>query len=76
METSGFLQEFKVKRNLMTGRERILNCLDHKEVDRVPVSPFIWENFVREFYQSHDVDLIEGTAEVYEHFSFDIIHRT
>ena len=60
----------------MTGRERILNCLDHKGVDRVPVSPFIWENFVREFYQSYDVDLIEGTVKVYDHFGFDIIHRT
>ncbi len=60
----------------MTGRERIINCLDHREADRVPVSPFIWENFVREFYQSYDVDLIEGTAKIYNHFGFDIIHRT
>jgi len=59
----------------MTGRERILNCLDHKEVDRVPISPFIWENFVREFYHNYNVDLIEGTTKVYDYFGFDIIHR-
>jgi len=34
----------------MTGRERLLWALNQQPVDRMPVSPFIHANFVREFF--------------------------
>jgi hypothetical protein len=44
-------------------------------VDRVPVAPFIHVNFIKEFFNDNDIDIIEKTIEVYEHFGFDMIHR-
>ncbi len=59
----------------MTGRERLLRALHQQSVDRVPVSPFIHVNFVREFFQDRDLDPIEPTIEVYRHFGLDLMHR-
>jgi hypothetical protein len=59
----------------MTGRERLLRVFEQKEVDRVPVAPFIHINFVNEFYGNAKTDAASKTIDVYEHFGFDIIHR-
>jgi Uroporphyrinogen decarboxylase (URO-D) len=59
----------------LTGRERLLRVFNRQPVDRVPVSPFIHVNYVKEFYGTHDVDLIVKTPEVYRHFGFDVMHR-
>jgi uroporphyrinogen decarboxylase len=59
----------------ISNRERLLRVFHQQEVDRVPVSPFIHINYVKEFFNSHDVDWVEKTPEVYHHFGFDIIHR-
>jgi uroporphyrinogen-III decarboxylase len=32
-------------------------------------------NFVKAFFQDHEIDLIQGTVDVYQHFGFDLIHR-
>ncbi len=59
----------------LTGRARLLRVFRQQPVDRIPVSPFIHINYVREFFGSHDVDYVARTPEVYRHFGFDIIHR-
>lgn len=59
----------------MTGRERLLRAFHQQPVDRIPVSPFIHVNYVKEFYDAHDIDWVEKTPEVYRHFGFDVIHR-
>ncbi|KLU40868.1 MAG: hypothetical protein AA931_04980 [Peptococcaceae bacterium 1109] len=59
----------------MTGRERLLNSIWNKPVDRRAVSPFIYKNFVKAFFQDPDVDVIQGTIDVYRHFGFDLMHR-
>ncbi len=52
-----------------------MRALHQQPVDRVPVSPFIHVNFVREFFHDRDLDPIEPTIEVYRHFGFDLMHR-
>jgi hypothetical protein len=59
----------------LSGRERLLRLFDHQPADRIPVSPFIHVNYVKEFFSSHDVDYVAKTPDVYRHFGFDIIHR-
>ena len=59
----------------LTGRERLLRVFNQQPVDRIPVSPFIHINYVKEFYASHDVDWVTRTSDVYQHFGFDLIHR-
>ncbi len=59
----------------MTDRERLLKVFNQQDVDRIPVSPFIHINYIKEFYGSHDVDWVAKTPEVYRHFGFDLIHR-
>jgi uroporphyrinogen decarboxylase len=59
----------------MTDRERLLRVFRQEPVDRVPVSPFIHINYIKEHYGSHDVDWVIKTPEIYKHFGFDIIHR-
>lgn len=60
----------------MTKRERLLTVINGGEVDRVPVSPFIWGNYIGEFFGSEDVDMVEKGIEVYKHYGFDIMLRT
>lgn len=60
----------------MTGRGRLIKLLNGEKVDRVPVAPFIFNNFINEFYKSSSVDSVEKGIEVYKHFGFDIILRT
>lgn len=60
----------------MTGRERLIRVLSGDKVDRVPVVPFFYNNFINEFCKSSDVDPVEKGIEIYEYFGFDIILRT
>lgn len=59
----------------MTGRERLLRALNQQPVDRVPVSPFVHINYVREFFSDRDLDPRRPTIDVYQHFGFDLMHR-
>ncbi|MCP4197696.1 MAG: hypothetical protein GY762_11160 [Proteobacteria bacterium] len=59
----------------LTGRERLLRVFNQKAADRIPVSPFIHVNYIKEFYGSHDVEWVVKTPDVYRHFGFDLIHR-
>lgn len=60
----------------MTGRERLLKLLKGEEIDRIPVVPFIFNNFINEFFNSENADAVEKGIKVYKHFGFDIILRT
>lgn len=60
----------------MTGRKRFIKLFTGQTIDRIPVSPFIYNNFIFEFFRSSDIDPVEKGIEVYEHFGFDIILRT
>jgi hypothetical protein len=59
----------------MMTRELLLRVLNQQEVGRIPVSPFIHVNYVKEFFNDHDVDWVTKTPDVYRHFGFDIMHR-
>lgn len=59
----------------MSGRQRLLNVLNRRQVDRIPIVPFIHVNFVKAFLGRHDIDPVTDTIQVYDHFGFDIIHR-
>lgn len=60
---------------LMTNRERILRAFRGQATDRVIAAPFIWYNFVAEFYGTEDLDYIEKGIEVYKHFNLDCVFR-
>jgi uroporphyrinogen-III decarboxylase len=59
----------------MSRRERLLRVMHQQAVDRIPVSPFIHVNYVKEFFGTHDVDWVARTPEVYRYFGFDVMHR-
>lgn len=59
----------------LSGRELLLRVLSQQPGDRIPVSPFIHVNYIKEFFGTHDVDWVEKTPEVYRHFGFDVMHR-
>lgn len=70
----------------MTGRERLTRVFKGEPVDRVPVSPWVYNNFIYEFFdvEISDIheflfpksfDLEKKTIEVFEYFDFDLIHR-
>jgi uroporphyrinogen-III decarboxylase len=59
----------------VSDRDRLTRVFHQQEVDRIPVSPFIHVNYVKEFFGTHDVDWVAKTPEVYRHFGFDVIHR-
>jgi uroporphyrinogen decarboxylase len=59
----------------MTRREVLLRVLARQPTERIPVSPFIHVNYVKEFFGSHDVDWVARTPDVYRHFGFDVMHR-
>jgi uroporphyrinogen decarboxylase len=58
-----------------TTREILLRALHQQPVDRIPVSPFIHVNHVKEFFGSHEVDWVEKTPEVYAAYGLDCMHR-
>ena len=42
-------------------REELLRTFRQEPIDRIPVSPFIHVNHVKEFFGSHDVDWVTRT---------------
>jgi uroporphyrinogen-III decarboxylase len=70
----------------MNSRERLLNVLNGKPIDRIPVVPFIHYNLIYEYYginkdfdlakKDLDVDSVQLGIDIHEEFGFDIIHRT
>lgn len=52
----------------LSSRERLLRSFNKQPVDRMPVSPFIFFNFVKAFHNDPKVDVIKGTIDVYKHF--------
>jgi uroporphyrinogen decarboxylase len=68
----------------MNGRQRLLNALQGKPTDRVPISPFIYYNAIYEMfdYKPHistyfdppDFDPIEKYVEFFDCFGFDVLH--
>ncbi|MBI3986540.1 MAG: hypothetical protein HY343_06455 [Lentisphaerae bacterium] len=60
----------------MNGRERLLRLLRNDRVDRVPVAPFIYTNFINEFFHTAEADPVEKGIAVYDRFGFDIVLRT
>ncbi|MFO7909677.1 MAG: hypothetical protein R6U42_06635 [Halomonas sp.] len=68
----------------MNGRERLLKTMQGEEVDRVPVSPFLYYNNVYEmfdyapdietFFDPPDFDPIEKFVEYCDCFGFDVLH--
>ncbi len=56
-------------------RAELLSTFHQEQGDRIPVSPFIHVNHVKEFFGTHDVDWVSKTPEVYSAYGFDIIHR-
>jgi uroporphyrinogen decarboxylase len=69
----------------MTGRERLLKTFRREAVDRVPVSPFLAQNNVYEFFRyvpsieqysdPTDFDLIRGMNYYCAHFGFDALNN-
>ena len=56
-------------------RETLLRVFRQEETDRIPVSPFIHVNHVKECLGGHEVDWVARTPEVYARYGFDLIHR-
>jgi hypothetical protein len=59
----------------LTPRAELLRVFRQEPVERIPVSPFIHVNHVKEFFGTHDADCIARTPEVYAAYGFDLIHR-
>lgn len=67
-------------------RELLTNVLDGKEVDRVPVAPIIFNNYIHKYYNATKpfnlsekdmaFDAVVKGIELYDKFGFDIILRT
>lgn len=68
----------------MNGRERLLNTLTNKPVDRVPLAPFTYYNAIYEmfnytprlatFFDPPDFDPITKFVEYCDAFGFDVLH--
>lgn len=68
----------------MNGRERLLNTLTNKPVDRVPVAPFTYYNAIYEmfeytpriatFFDPPDFDPVAKFVEFCDNFGFDVLH--
>lgn len=70
----------KESQSIMTARDRLLGSFRCLKVDRIPVSPFIWINFVNWFFSTNfslaDEILDEKLFEVSRLIGFDPIVRT
>lgn len=64
----------------MTARERLMGSFRGQRVDRIPVSPFIWVNFINWYlstnYSLEDEALDQKVFEVSREIGFDPIMRT
>lgn len=61
--------------SVISRREELLRTFRQEPIDRIPVSPFIHVNHIKEYFGSHDVDWVAKTPEVYAAYGFDTIHR-
>jgi len=59
----------------LSARTELLRSFRQEPIGRIPVSPFIHVNHVKEFFGSHEVDCVARTPEVYAAYGFDLIHR-
>ena len=59
----------------ITPRETLLRVFRQEATDRIPVSPFIHVNHVKECLGGQEVDWVTRTPEVYARYGFDLIHR-
>ena len=57
----------------LTSRERLLHLFRGEPIDRIPISTRIAPNFTQEYFDSSDVDIVEGAYEIYRRFRMDII---
>ncbi len=68
----------------MNGRERLLKTFRREQVDRVPISPFLYINAVYKmfgytpsvetYWDPPDFDVVESYVEYCDHFGFDVMH--
>jgi uroporphyrinogen decarboxylase len=68
----------------LTGRQRLLQTLKGKPVDRIAIAPFLYYNAVYEmfdyrpridnFYDPADFDVVEKFIEYCDYFGFDVMH--
>ena len=59
----------------MNARQLLLDTLDGKRTDRVPVAPFIYNNLANEYHDGLSADPIADTVALYRRFGFDILLR-
>ena len=59
----------------MSGRKLLLDTIQKKRTDRVPVSPFIYNNVVNEKNNGEPADPVAACAQLYRKYGFDIILR-
>lgn len=57
------------------GRERILKALRGEAGASIPVSPILFSNYVRKYFNDPEADIVEKTAELYVLLGADTIHR-
>jgi uroporphyrinogen decarboxylase len=56
-------------------RDLLMRVFRQEDTNRIPVSPFIHVNHVKECLGGHEVDWVARTPEVYARYGFDLIHR-
>ena len=59
----------------LSRRAELLRVFRQESIDRIPVSPFIHVNHVKEFFGTQEVDCVARTPDVYAAYGFDLIHR-
>lgn len=59
----------------MNSRERLLAVLSGDIPDRVPISPFVQEDFLSYVFPQDKVDRITSAVKCAEHFDFDVMTR-
>jgi len=59
----------------LNSRERLLAVLENKAVDRVPVSPFIQQEFMSEYFKRSDTDRVVDAAICAKELGFDLITK-
>ena len=64
-----------IEETKVNSRERLLCTIAGEPTDRPTVSPFLHTNFIKEFRECSDVDVIAETVLVYQELGFDLIHR-
>lgn len=60
----------------MHARQLLLDTLEGKRTERVPVAPFIYQNLANEYHGGNSSDPIADTVALYRRFGFDILLRS